>query len=46
MFLPAMLMAAARASSAALVFAALLALGGQWMYAHAFVLAGQGPPIS
>jgi Fe-S-cluster-containing dehydrogenase component/formate-dependent nitrite reductase membrane component NrfD len=46
MFLPAMLMAAASASSAALVFAALLALGGQWMYAHAFVLAGQGPPIS
>ena len=26
--------------------AALLALAGWWLHSHAFVLAGQGPPIS
>jgi len=28
------------------VAAAVLALAGWWLHGHAFVLAGQGPPIS
>jgi hypothetical protein len=29
-----------------LVAASLLALAGLWLHGHAFILAGQGPPIS
>lgn len=32
--------------SASPAVAAVLALGGWWLHGHAFVLAGQGPPIS
>jgi Fe-S-cluster-containing dehydrogenase component/formate-dependent nitrite reductase membrane component NrfD len=41
--LPALL---AFAGPAAAVLAAILALVGWWLHGHAFVLAGQGPPIS
>lgn len=32
--------------AAPLVIAAALALAGLWLHGHAFILAGQGPPIS
>ena len=32
--------------AATLFAAAVLALGGLWLHGHAFILAGQGPPIS
>jgi Fe-S-cluster-containing dehydrogenase component/formate-dependent nitrite reductase membrane component NrfD len=41
--LPALL---AFAGGAGLVAAAVLALAGLWLHGHAFILAGQGPPIS
>jgi formate-dependent nitrite reductase membrane component NrfD len=34
------------AGLAGLVVASLLALAGLWLHGHAFILAGQGPPIS
>jgi Fe-S-cluster-containing dehydrogenase component/formate-dependent nitrite reductase membrane component NrfD len=36
----------ALAGGASLAVAAALALGGLWLHGHAFILAGQGPPIS
>ena len=32
--------------TAGVVLAAVVALAGWWLHGHAFVLAGQGPPIS
>ena len=32
--------------AAPLFVAAVLALAGLWLHGHAFILAGQGPPIS
>ena len=42
--LPAALLAAG--AVAVFPLAGLLALAGLWLYGHALVLAGQGPPIS
>jgi len=42
--LPALL--ALAGGAAPLVAAAVLALAGLWLHGHAFILAGQGPPIS